>query len=218
MASKNQDRVTLTKAAGIRNVFARDWKLHFFDNPKKKIACIPFLRNLVEMTTGESDPRYERLTTMLHWKIGSDRVSVGDLDQIYRSICNEHGEAENPGKKLHELLTEQAQSCLTADIGMNLENKIVLAIATRIAAERFMIGKLEGHGVVLDFDANQARGLTDEFKARFPNHSAAISTLERVSLMTPENIHVNSFMYEPIIDMSDDHLRKLYQDVSSLEH
>ena len=34
--------------------------------------------------------------------------------------------------------------------------------------------------------------------------------------MTPENIHLNSFMYEPILDMSDDHLRVLYEEVSSL--
>jgi hypothetical protein len=35
-------------------------------------------------------------------------------------------------------------------------------------------------------------------------------------LMTPENIHVNSFMYEPILDMSDEHLRKLYEEVLAL--
>jgi len=34
--------------------------------------------------------------------------------------------------------------------------------------------------------------------------------------MTPENIHLNSFMYEPIIDMTDEHLKKLYEDVSKL--
>jgi hypothetical protein len=31
--------------------------------------------------------------------------------------------------------------------------------------------------------------------------------------MTPENIHINSFMYEPILDMGDDELRKLYKTV-----
>jgi len=30
-----------------------------------------------------------------------------------------------------------------------------------------------------------------------------------VMLMTPENIHLNSFMYEPIVDMNDDQLRRL---------
>ena len=34
--------------------------------------------------------------------------------------------------------------------------------------------------------------------------------------MTPENIHLNSFMYEPIIDMSDEHLKKLYNDLKNL--
>ena len=34
--------------------------------------------------------------------------------------------------------------------------------------------------------------------------------------MTPESIHINSFMYEPILDMSDEHLRKLYTDVLAL--
>jgi hypothetical protein len=32
----------------------------------------------------------------------------------------------------------------------------------------------------------------------------------------PENIHLNSFMYEPIVDMSDAHLRDLYRRVKAL--
>jgi hypothetical protein len=44
----------------------------------------------------------------------------------------------------------------------------------------------------------------------------AVRVVKRVVLMTPENIHLNSFMYEPILDMSDDHLRALYQDVGKL--
>lgn len=35
--------------------------------------------------------------------------------------------------------------------------------------------------------------------------------------MTPESIHVNAFMYEPIIDMSDTALRKLYRQAKKLE-
>ena len=31
-----------------------------------------------------------------------------------------------------------------------------------------------------------------------------------------ENIHLNSIMYEPILDMSDEHLRKVYDDVRAL--
>ena len=34
--------------------------------------------------------------------------------------------------------------------------------------------------------------------------------------MTPENIHLNSFMYEPILDMSNHHLKELFKKVNGL--
>jgi hypothetical protein len=49
-----------------------------------------------------------------------------------------------------------------------------------------------------------------------PGHYSDIAIIDKVLLMTPENIHLNSFMYEPILDMSDEHLRKLYSDVKTL--
>ena len=79
MASKNKDGVSLVRAAGIRNIFANDWKANFFSESRKKIASIPFLRNLVEMTTGDQDPYYLKLTAMLHWKSDSNQITVGDL-------------------------------------------------------------------------------------------------------------------------------------------
>ena len=41
--------------------------------------------------------------------------------------------------------------------------------------------------------------------------------LEEVLIMTSENIHINSFMYEPIIDMSLEYLIKLYNKVCNLK-
>ena len=34
--------------------------------------------------------------------------------------------------------------------------------------------------------------------------------------MTPENIHINAFMFEPLIDMSMIHLMNLYEEIKSL--
>ena len=47
-------------------------------------------------------------------------------------------------------------------------------------------------------------------------NNSKLKILEKVNLMTPENIHVNSFMYEPLLDMSVNHLIDLYQEVKSL--
>lgn len=40
--------------------------------------------------------------------------------------------------------------------------------------------------------------------------------MEKVNMMTPEYIHLNSFMYEPLIDMSVWHLIELYGEVKGL--
>jgi len=42
----------------------------------------------------------------------------------------------------------------------------------------------------------------ERFKANFKNEGTSIEVLQRVLLMTPENIHMNSFVYEPILDIS----------------
>ena len=216
MGTKNENGVSLARAAGIRNVFANDWKINFYKDPKKKIASIPFLRNLVEMTTGENTPAYLDLTSMLHWKLGSDTITIGQLDDIYNEICQEKGNSGNDQELVFDVLMAEAEKCLDAGAGMNLENKIVLAIAIRILAERYVNEKIADPSFVARLQKNQARGLFDEFKSRFPDEQNATAILDRVSLMTPENIHVNSFMYEPIIDMSDDHLRKLFAEVKEL--
>ena len=44
-------------------------------------------------------------------------------------------------------------------------------------------------------------------------NDGVMNTLELVAMITPENIHLNSFMFEPILDMSLKHLYDLYQTV-----
>jgi hypothetical protein len=80
-----------------------------------------------------------------------------------------------------------------------------------------MAEKLNDPAFLASITANQTRALIKKYAAQFPNDTAAIQTMQRVALMTPENIHLNSFMYEPILDMSDEHLRKLYRDVTALD-
>lgn len=216
MASKNSNGITLTKAAGVRNIFANDWKAHFFDDSKKKIASIPFLRNLIEMTTGEGDSRYGELTSMLHWKSDTHKMNVSRLDAIYNSVCASAGKSADPTKSIYDLIVDQAATCLGVGAGLNLENKIVLAIAIRMIGEKFMVAKIADAKFLSSITTNQTQTLIDRFKKQFPGEAASIRVLDQIALMTPENIHVNAFMYEPIVDMSDDHLKKLYQDVSKL--
>ena len=64
---------------------------------------------------------------------------------------------------------------------------------------------------------NQTYALSKKYKEKFPDDRYSIHLIDKVNLMTPENIHINSFMYEPILDMSSDHLKKLYNEISALK-
>jgi hypothetical protein len=55
----------------------------------------------------------------------------------------------------------------------------------------------------------------DEFK-QDQTHQEVIKILESVNIMTPESIHLNSFMYEPILDMGIDELKSLHDKVCGL--
>lgn len=216
MGLKSDAGITLEPAEGVKNIFVKDWKLHFFDDNKKKIASIAFLRNLVEFSRGEADPSYEALTSMLHWRPESAAKTVGDLDAIFNAECHATGTSADVALGIVGLIDATGDECLTAGPGLNLENKVVLAIATRLRAERFIVSKLNDEAFWKGIDRNQTQRLISKFKKEFPGETEASGVLDRVALMTPENIHLNSFMYEPIIDMGEGPLRTLYEDVKAL--
>lgn len=216
MTSKTAAGVVLEKAAGIKNVFLKNWKDAFYVDAKKKIASISFMRNLIEYTRGPADTDFKRLTSLLHWKADSAQITVADLDDIYNTLFSKRDTSPDGTKLVIDLIKQEAKLCLGAPDGINFENKVVLAIATRITAEQFMVKKINDPAFVATVNANQTALLLKKFRALFPADRPSLAVLQRVELMTPENIHLNSFMYEPILDMSDQHLRTLYENVLKL--
>ena len=215
MAIKSDTEVVLNQATGINNPFVNDWKRNFCRDSKKKIASIPFMRNIIEFTKGDKDAIFKKLTSLLHWKLDSAAITQKELDEIFNTMFECKEKSADGNKKMMDLLTECADECLKAGEGINFENKIVLSIAIRIEAEKFMIGKIKDDAFVEKILANQTSELFNEYKERFGEDGPS-RILRRVLLMTPESIHLNSFMYEPILDMSDGHLRTLLTDVRGL--
>jgi hypothetical protein len=170
------------------------------------------MRNLVEMLKGQSDADYIKLTSLLHWKPDTAAIVQNDLDQIFASLFGGAGAWATGTQPVSDLIQTGAQSCLAANAGINFEHKIVLSIAIRLAAEKYMVTKLSDEAFWRGIVKDQTPVLLEEFERRFGTNSV----LRRVALMTPANIHLNSFMYEPILDMSDEHLKKLYTDVLAL--
>lgn len=217
MAVKNTTGIALQPATGIKNIFAGDWRPHFFDDAKKRIASIPFMRNIIEYTKGEADPDFVKLTCLLHWKPDTPTMTQADLDAIYASLFGPNGSHPDAGAIVVDCIHEEATKCLSADHGINMENKVVLSIAIRLAAEKYMADRINDPAFLAGITAHQTPQLLSRFKRLGGVSAVSVEIIQRVVLMTPENIHLNSFMYEPILDMSDDHLRKLYRDVLALK-
>jgi len=212
---KNDSEVKLEKAEYLKNPFIRNWKDNLTES-KKLVASIPFIRNIAEYTQGKDNDDYLLLTSVLHFKGNTKEITLDDIKKVFdNNIQNLSFPAENLDKKVMDLIFETADECLTADEGINLENKIVLSIAIRLKAEQFMKSKITDDQFLKDLDKtlNQTWSLLNKYEEEFNNEKDNIEILKRVNLITPENIHVNSFMYEPILDMGDGELRDLYKTV-----
>ncbi len=218
MAIKNDDRVTLKKMAGLKNPFIRDWKDNLSDH-KKLIASIPFIRNLIEYTQGIENDDYSLLTNVLHYKQGTPDIKTNDIGNAFKKcIPNIDFPQFQDTDKIIDLIFSVADDCLQADEGINLENKIVLSIAIRLQAEKFMVSEITNTEFLSNIESNQYYELICKYETEYNNKKKNIEILKKVNLITPENIHLNSFMYEPILDMGDGELRNLYEAVrDSLE-
>jgi len=188
--------------------------------PSVLVAYIPFLRNVIEYTSGSRDADgndsddYLQLTRMLHFKDETASIIMGDYKVVfekYLSNCAFPHVVLELG--LLEYIFTTADSCEDIDGGINLEQKIVLSLAIRVWAERYMVTRIRGNDPDYDVARRQTGDLFQTFREQFNNETRAIGLLRRVNLITPANIHINAFMYEPILDMAMGELIALYTEV-----
>jgi hypothetical protein len=177
------------------------------------IAAIPMVRNLIEYTQGDVSPSYLKLTSLLHQKPDSSSIMLSELADIFNKTLSL---TLNLGTgTVLPLIFQEAEKCLTAAECINLENKVVLSIAIRLTAEAEMIRRINDSTKTDNLKDNQTLELFKIYKELFNSNTPEIELLDQVVMMTPEPIHLNSFMYEPLIDLSDHHLKELYRKVKA---
>lgn len=205
------------------------------------VALIPFVRNMIEYGEDKNvggvagiDKDYLLLTHLLHEKNKTHVITFDILKTIYKTYLGKDNfksdiiETDLVIDKIYSI----ADGVTISDA--QLEHKIIMAIAIRHKAEEYMLDNIKRYtgqltwkvkrniitGTVaefmihLDSSGNQTRELFNAYK-QFGIQDK-IKILEEVNIMTPENIHLNSFMYEPILDMDINELLNLYQKVKSM--
>ena len=189
---------------------------------KNIVALIPYIRNLIEFGIDKKindlpgiDSDEQLLTNLLHMKKHTEEITVGSLRKVFKEYIGKDHFIENSddSKTVYKLIEEVADSINNSDV--RLENKIVLSIGSRLKAEKIMIDKLNQDNIAMpEIGRNQTRKIY-ELYCPIGNKNT-IRLLDRVNIMTPENIHLNSFMYEPIIDMDIVELKNLYDQIKRL--
>lgn len=225
IVQKNDDETLEMKDFGyLKDYFSnvivseiKDGNINTDEKKKKLIASIPFYRNLSQYILLPQEEN--KLTCLLHIMTNPlDTVNV-NLSDIWNIILNVVSNMGNFDNSFDENYID-AINRIALDIYNStndeviLENKIVLSIAIRLEAEKFLKSILVANNADLTTSNNQTRDWSNKAKIYLNNEQTRI--INEVNLMTPESIHLNSFMYEPIIDMSNWTLKKLYKDVLNL--
>ena len=152
----------------------------------------------------------EDLSSVLHYR-DSNTKSFNDLRKIYEKYFGESMSKFQPNdQRVIDAIFSESDNCLTNNDGINFEHKIILSIAVRLLAEKYMQIK----DISNKLDTTKKTGkIIKQYEREYPDDKLGIKILKKINLMTPSNIHLNSFMYEPIIDMSDNELIDLYKEI-----
>ncbi|MDA3731905.1 hypothetical protein PBV87_10485 [Niameybacter massiliensis] len=210
MSCKTNGTIELKRGEYLKNIFSI-WKDKLHTNQKILIASIPFVRNIIEYIEEEGAEDYITLTSLLHIKDISQNVTIKDLEAIYNRVWKTPKNIPNKERSVLSVIDEQAEIIYKSPVEeINLENKIVLSIAIRLESEKYMIKRINDINKVRSIKSNQTQELFKIFKEKYKEEDEILKILEQVNLMTPENIHMNSFMYEPLLDMDGKHLNSLY--------
>lgn len=216
MATRCVDSTDISQERYQNDVFSA-WKQELATNTGYLLASIPFARNIADYCGYEA--HYTTLTSLLHIKPDTSDIKVSHLENIYKDIFADQQDLVLPNQVniLKDMIYAKSEDLLLGNKdAIELENKVILAIAIRLKAEEFMINQINDSAFVLSITKDQTRKLFNKYSELKPNELTTKALLEQVNLMTPENIHLNSFMYEPILDMSAHRLYQLYADIKQL--
>ena len=173
-------------------------------------------------TEGENSQDYLTLTSCLHRKHDTYTITERNiLDIVKKYIKGQTHKRTASDSPIYDIIINTANN-ISNNTNINsvlIQNKIAISIAIRLITEEYIYNKFIKDGVPnekFESSSNQLGKWSQVFKELYPSHPNKI-TIERVNMMTPEFIHINSFMFEPLIDMSISHLIDLYNDCKCLK-
>ena len=161
------------------------------------LGSIPFYRNICDYLGKEDE--LNKLTCLLHIKktpIETETTSFGDICRLLFTVSHIEIEPNNQEECYLTVLYNQANSISSCDNDdLAIEEKEVLAIAKAEV--------LKAEAEIKDLSKKCKEYCSDDEK----------KVIEEINIITPDSIHLNSFMFEPLIDVSGWELKDNYQKI-----
>lgn len=217
----------------------RNWAKNI-NNKEKFLALIPFVRQLILFTRDEgrstSDSKVnhaknkEILTHLLHYfpqdkdEKGTEAITVEEIVGIFKNYIDfDESKIDFRDRTVFDLLLDtcntivepkeeaQGNEKVLRVTEIDLVHKVVLAIGIRLLAEKYMLLK----GATADGNFNRTYALWDSFVRKCRNNNFqmgdAVLKLSCCVAFLPDFIHMNSFHYEPLMDLEGSELAEYYR-------
>lgn len=219
MANKLEGSIDLVDATVINDIFQSNWKGNIEKSNAILYSCIPFTRNIVEYLKPKDSNEYLLLTSLLHWKNDTTSITRGRFLETYNSVFGSNYRIDSTDSMYNILIESADEISEKKELkGLDLQDKVLLSIAIRVLAEKYMTGKLRIYKSDPNywFTKSKYGVMLREFEGYVDLNDNSLKTLRKVGITVNSNIHLNSFMYEPILDLSLTHLSELYKEVKAL--
>lgn len=171
---------------------------------KELFFAIPYLRE-AKIILQENN---EILNSCLHYKEKTLNLKLKDIIDLFPKKIKL--DIDPNLFYLDEL--ENVLSSIKMTNNYDLVEKTIYSIGCRVFLEQKIIQK--NFDLIKDVNENQFAYIIKKYHNQL--NEKVLELAERVSISTPEFIHGNAFMYEPLIDIDGFYLKELYDDIKKL--
>lgn len=224
VVTKKEDRKVIMTPAFAQPDILKRRLLHNITQRRAFIACIPFARNIVDYTQGDTED-YKLLTACLHLKNNETKTKDITLGQIlevmqgvFKAVDDNAAEMAFTADNYWTAIMQEADNILNDENEVDIVNKLVLSMAIRLRGEEYMNVQLtDMQKQEIKVRNNLTSSTLTVFKKYYSeDKESECLVMDRVLMLTSENIHINNFMFEPLVDISIMHLKQLYEEVKNL--
>lgn len=169
-------------------------------------CAIPYLREIKTILLEDT----KTLDSCLHYKENTSKLQIKDI--LLQFPSNAIKSLKIDGNDIYMEKLFEITDNLSGFDDFDIVKKTILSLSCRLLIERKIIAN--NFNLLTNINTNQTAQLLDLYGEKlFPNVK---KYLEVVQLSTPEFIHANAFMYEPLIDINGKYLFELYNQIKKI--